>query len=330
MIFRFLAIWVLVAGCIQAMPNDAGAAEATLVIYNNTGATLAVEVVKNSRVLFHAPVSPGQRGAFERALPQGPVSVNISAPGVLPPVDTITESYVISGPDPITREVEVYADAFGRTSMTDDRRPPPPRQGYGQQGQPGQQYGQQGQSHGHHGWHSGGSPGQPYGQQSPQYGSQGPQYGQQNPPQSSQYGRQNPPGYQGSQYGQQNAPGGQGSQYGQQGPPPGSSGQHPPGGGHKYLGCYKDQGAPTGLSGRDLAGYMFNDAGMTTRMCVATCAQKGFRYAATQYGSYCFCDRGDIGSFGPASNCDMPCAGNSNEMCGGRWANSVYEIPLPY
>lgn len=95
-----------------------------------------------------------------------------------------------------------------------------------------------------------------------------------------------------------------------------------------FLGCYKD------AWDRDLAGYTFNDPGMTTQKCIAACSQRGFAYAATQYASHCFCANG-FGKHGKASNCDMPCGGNKAEICGGSFANSVYQLigggvgPLP-
>ena len=48
-----------------------------------------------------------------------------------------------------------------------------------------------------------------------------------------------------------------------------------------------------------------------------------FPYAATQYGSWCFCGN-QYGRSGAADNCDMPCAGNSREICAGAWANTVF------
>ena len=53
---------------------------------------------------------------------------------------------------------------------------------------------------------------------------------------------------------------------------------------------------------------------------------QGFKYAGTQYWDWCFCGvKYDI--LGEATNCDAPCRGNPNQMCGGTWANSVYEVP---
>lgn len=89
------------------------------------------------------------------------------------------------------------------------------------------------------------------------------------------------------------------------------------------LGCFKDQGDPGGLQGRDLDGAIRQDAKMTGPMCVAECRSKGFAYAGTQYGAFCFCGN-QYGRTGAANNCDSPCAGNPQEKCGGGWANSVY------
>ena len=93
------------------------------------------------------------------------------------------------------------------------------------------------------------------------------------------------------------------------------------------LGCYKDQGAPQGTEGRDLNGYITNASDMTNGKCVATCAERGFRYSATQYGSFCFCGNA-YGRSGPAANCDTPCSGSAGETCGGTWANSVSSTGL--
>ncbi|MBF0276140.1 MAG: pentapeptide repeat-containing protein [SAR324 cluster bacterium] len=86
-----------------------------------------------------------------------------------------------------------------------------------------------------------------------------------------------------------------------------------------YVGCFKDQ------SNRDMKGYYLDTADMTTNKCLDLCRSKGFAYAATQYGGHCFCDN-SYGHSGPADNCTMPCKGDSNQICGGSWANSIYAI----
>lgn len=92
----------------------------------------------------------------------------------------------------------------------------------------------------------------------------------------------------------------------------------------RYLGCFRDQGGE-GTAGRDLSGLAVEDNGMTTERCVSLCSDRDFPYAGTQYGRWCFCGN-HYGRSGKAVNCNTPCAGNPDEVCGGDWANSVYEI----
>ncbi len=112
-------------------------------------------------------------------------------------------------------------------------------------------------------------------------------------------------------------------------PPPhhGIHGHHPPqpSPAAVSLGCFRDQGDPNGTNGRDLNGFVVNEPSMTTEACTETCATKGFPYAATQYSTWCFCGA-SYGRSGPADNCNMKCAGNQAETCGGTWANSVYQL----
>jgi hypothetical protein len=91
------------------------------------------------------------------------------------------------------------------------------------------------------------------------------------------------------------------------------------------LGCFKDQGDAAGTNGRDLNGFAENVPGMTTEMCTQTCAIKGFPFAGTQFGTWCFCGA-TYGKSGRADNCSVKCGGNQSETCGGAWANSVYQV----
>jgi len=84
-----------------------------------------------------------------------------------------------------------------------------------------------------------------------------------------------------------------------------------------WIGCYADRGE------RDLDGAVLGLNDMTTEICVAYCAAKGFSYAGTQYSTQCFCGN-FYGKYGASDACNYNCAGNSHETCGGFWANSVY------
>ncbi len=94
------------------------------------------------------------------------------------------------------------------------------------------------------------------------------------------------------------------------------------------LGCFRDQKEPQGrpnTTGRDLDGFLLSDPKMTTELCIQTCSSKGFAFAGTQWKTECFCGT-SYGKSGRADNCNLPCAGNPHEMCGGDLANSVYRV----
>uniref|UniRef100_A0A1I8H6P4 WSC domain-containing protein n=1 Tax=Macrostomum lignano TaxID=282301 RepID=A0A1I8H6P4_9PLAT len=64
---------------------------------------------------------------------------------------------------------------------------------------------------------------------------------------------------------------------------------------------------------------------MTVQLCSEICAYGKFRYFGVQFSSYCFCGN-SYGRHGKAadSHCNMACAGNSAQICGGADRNSVY------
>ena len=84
-----------------------------------------------------------------------------------------------------------------------------------------------------------------------------------------------------------------------------------------YIGCFKDSQI------RDLYGFFTQSQDMSVDKCIDICKKHGFLYAAVQYSSSCFCGN-YYGRYGAASNCNMRCSGNKNQVCGGTWANSVY------
>ncbi len=96
-----------------------------------------------------------------------------------------------------------------------------------------------------------------------------------------------------------------------------------------YVGCYKDkQDTPASfgvsLTGRDINGFTTHSNRLTNELCISMCKEKGFKYAGTQFSTHCFCGN-QYGSYGEANNCNMNCSGNIDQICGGSWANSVYQ-----
>ncbi|KAL5005776.1 hypothetical protein ScPMuIL_016934 [Solemya velum] len=86
-----------------------------------------------------------------------------------------------------------------------------------------------------------------------------------------------------------------------------------------YIGCYIDRWD------RDIVGYLIVTDLNTPQYCMETCSEKGFKYAAVQYGRECFC--GDtFGKYGaaPEAHCNNPCPNNPQLMCGGFWRQNVY------
>jgi hypothetical protein len=87
-----------------------------------------------------------------------------------------------------------------------------------------------------------------------------------------------------------------------------------------YVGCYTD------TIDRDLS-YRAPGVAHTIESCQSACVEAGYQYAGVQYGGECWC--GDAyGRYGPAISCDRPCGANSNQICGGTWANSIYALPV--
>uniref|UniRef100_A0A1I8GZN4 WSC domain-containing protein n=1 Tax=Macrostomum lignano TaxID=282301 RepID=A0A1I8GZN4_9PLAT len=92
----------------------------------------------------------------------------------------------------------------------------------------------------------------------------------------------------------------------------------------RHLGCYVD-----GADGnRDLCPAFFYDGTkMTLQLCSQMCSYGRFRYFGVQHHSFCCCGSA-YGSHGiaPAGNCSSACSGNSAQICGGGFRNSMYEL----
>ena len=54
----------------------------------------------------------------------------------------------------------------------------------------------------------------------------------------------------------------------------------------------------------------------------------GFEYIGLQNGDNCLCGI-SYGMHGPASHCNVPCVGDSPQICGGYYMNSVWSVTSP-
>ena len=85
-----------------------------------------------------------------------------------------------------------------------------------------------------------------------------------------------------------------------------------------------------GSGGRALTGAQLTGPDMTPLKCTTYCSNQGFKYAGVEYGSECFCgnDFSNGASLAKTSNaCNMPCSGNSANICGGPNALNLYVNP---
>ncbi|KAI0267652.1 glycosyl hydrolase catalytic core-domain-containing protein [Gloeopeniophorella convolvens] len=88
------------------------------------------------------------------------------------------------------------------------------------------------------------------------------------------------------------------------------------------LGCFVDNGD------RILIQYSYVTAtSMTTEACLNTCASEGYSFAGTEWSQECYCGNtynGGTPPLAPPTDCNMPCSGNSAEICGGPFRINVY------
>ncbi|CAN0160353.1 unnamed protein product [Ascophyllum nodosum] len=88
---------------------------------------------------------------------------------------------------------------------------------------------------------------------------------------------------------------------------------------YTYLGCYGDN------SDRIFSGnFLLQYAEMTTEFCFGFC--QGSAYFGTQYNRECWCGEAtDDPTILGSVTCTRTCFGDASQICGGRWAMSVYE-----
>ncbi|CCA72580.1 related to glyoxal oxidase precursor [Serendipita indica DSM 11827] len=95
-----------------------------------------------------------------------------------------------------------------------------------------------------------------------------------------------------------------------------------------YLGCYTDGAA------RSLPAFGTVSATMTVDTCVALCDSQNYLYAGLEYSQECYCDNSiQNGGAAAADGCNMMCAGDATQTCGGGYRLSVYKssksLPAP-
>ncbi|KAK4968757.1 hypothetical protein LTR66_011766, partial [Elasticomyces elasticus] len=95
-----------------------------------------------------------------------------------------------------------------------------------------------------------------------------------------------------------------------------------------YLGC-----ATEPSSGRALSAASVSNDSMTVDTCMSYCGSAGYALAGLEYGRECYC--GNALASGsttlPASDtsCNMACAGNKTQTCGGPSRLSLYNATRP-
>ena len=79
---------------------------------------------------------------------------------------------------------------------------------------------------------------------------------------------------------------------------------------------------------RVLNGYFFQNEEMTVEMCLSACRERDFTYSGLEWQIECHCGDEPHQGFEWAwsDKCNDRCAGNSNQICGGSHAMSVYTL----
>jgi len=90
----------------------------------------------------------------------------------------------------------------------------------------------------------------------------------------------------------------------------------------EFIGCADETGNPT----RSLAGSSITTANMTNAACQSFCHVNDFAFAGTEFGDECYCGDGLVNNATVGQDgCNIACAGNSTDICGGVNRISVYQ-----
>jgi hypothetical protein len=81
---------------------------------------------------------------------------------------------------------------------------------------------------------------------------------------------------------------------------------------YRYIGCYKENNPR-----RQLKTQLYSSANNTNEMCIAACAAGKYAFCGTQYNSECWAGMNIPNLEVDGTQCDYPCAGDVNQICGG-------------
>ncbi|KPI43427.1 putative fungistatic metabolite [Cyphellophora attinorum] len=86
---------------------------------------------------------------------------------------------------------------------------------------------------------------------------------------------------------------------------------------YRYAGCFKENDP-----GRQLQTQIYSsDTANNNSACISQCAASGYIFAATQYRAQCWCGYNRPKTLVTDDNCNFPCTGDSNQICGGNGVN---------
>ncbi|KAL5320122.1 hypothetical protein ACEPPN_013184 [Leptodophora sp. 'Broadleaf-Isolate-01'] len=92
------------------------------------------------------------------------------------------------------------------------------------------------------------------------------------------------------------------------------------------LGCWLDAAQPTLEFRTNITG---GDSVMTVEKCQTACYQTGLLIAGLEATSQCWCSSYIANEATNSTECNLPCAGNSAQICGGQNRLSLYKGKLP-
>ncbi|CAG8971095.1 hypothetical protein HYALB_00010672 [Hymenoscyphus albidus] len=81
---------------------------------------------------------------------------------------------------------------------------------------------------------------------------------------------------------------------------------------YRYTGCFKEDNP-----GRQLKSQLYSNVNNTQAMCIAACAAAGQTFCGTQYNRECWTGPTIPNLKVEDGNCNFPCAGDVNQICGG-------------